>query len=163
MFKKITKSAIAASLMIPAISFAQSPSLEERVAELEANSSLNIFSFSGMLMMRYDDILKAEQTTPNGTANPAFDNKNMTFLRTKFQFNADANVSKNIKFYSRLTATKHANVLSKSGTAPAGVAEDLGENNSYRSSAVYLEKAYADLTIPDSNFTLSLGRLPTVD
>ncbi|MEK2689829.1 DUF3373 family protein [Bdellovibrio sp. GT3] len=156
-FKKISAAFIAGMLMVPTVNAA---TLEERVSELEANQSLNIFNFSGMFQTRFDDILKASQTTPNTAGNPAFDNSDLTYLRMKFQFNVDANISKNVKFYSRLTTTKHFNTFYQQDLAAA---TDLTSANSYRDSHVVLEKAYADFTIPDTGLNFFIGRLPTVD
>lgn len=160
MFKKITRYALIGSL-IPMM--AQAQSLEDRVAELEANQSLNIFKFSGTFFTRYDGIMKAEQTDPNTALNPAFDNKDLSYLRMKFQLNADADVSKNVQFYSRLTMSKHFNTFYKSGSSTSTAGDDLATSNSFSGSQVVVEKAYADITIPDTNFTFSVGRLPTVD
>lgn len=164
MFKKITRYALIGSIL-PMMANAQSMSLEDRVAELEANQSLNIFKFSGAFFTRYDNIIKAEQTDPDSvmTGNPAFDNKDISYLRMKFQFNADADISKNVKFYSRFTMSKHFNTFYKSGAPNSTAGEDLAVSNGFGSSQVVVEKAYADITIPDTNFTFSLGRLPTVD
>ncbi|UYL10140.1 DUF3373 domain-containing protein [Bdellovibrio sp. SKB1291214] len=157
-FKKISAAFIAGMLMVPTVNAA---TLEERVAELEANQSLNIFNFSGTFMTRYDDIITAKQTKPSSVANPAFDNKDLNYMRLKFQFNADANVSKNIKFYSRMTASKFYNVSYVEGTQGSTSTGDLGAPNAYANSGMVLEKAYMDLTVPDTNFTFSVGRLPT--
>jgi hypothetical protein len=157
-FKKISAAFIAGMLMVPTVNAA---TLEERVAELEANQSLNIFNFSGTFMTRFDDIISAKQTKPNSGANLAFDNKDLNYMRLKFQFNADANVSKNIKFYSRFTASKFFNKSYSQGTQADTATGDTGAPNSYSNSNIVLEKAYMDLTVPDTNFTFSVGRLPT--
>lgn len=151
--------------LVPALSLAQTRTLEERVAELEANQSLNIFSFSGTFQTRYDNIISAKQTTPADAFHPALDANDLSYLRMKFQFNVDANVSRYIKFYSRFTTSKNFNTFSKSDVSVNGapIARELGESNGYSSSAVYLEKAYADFYIPQSNVVFSVGRLPTVD
>ncbi|WP_413586252.1 DUF3373 family protein [Bdellovibrio sp. HCB274] len=158
-FKKISAAFIAGMLMIPS---AQAATLEERVAELEANQSLNIFNFSGTFITRFDDIIKAEQTEPDTAGNAAFDNSDLTYLRMKFQFNIDANISKNVKFYSRLTTSKHFNTFYQQDATMSN-SDDLSASNAYDSSRVVLEKAYADFTVPDTGLTLFVGRLPTVD
>ncbi|WP_413576865.1 DUF3373 family protein [Bdellovibrio sp. HCB290] len=160
-FKKISAAFIAGMLMVPT---AQAATLEERVSELEANQSLNIFNFSGTFTTRFDDIIKAEQTQPATDAfgqDATFDSKDLTYLRMKFQFNIDANVSKNIKFYSRLTTSKHFNTFYQQD-ATSSNSDDLSASNAYDSSRVVLEKAYADFTVADG-LTLFVGRLPTVD
>ncbi|QLY25898.1 DUF3373 family protein [Bdellovibrio sp. KM01] len=161
-FKKISAAFIAGMLMVPT---AQAATLEERVAELEANQSLNIFSFSGTFNTRFDDILSAKQTQPATVlGQPAtFDTKDLTYLRMKFQFNIDANVSKNVKFYSRLTTSKHFNTFYQQSYAAPAVGADLGSSNDYSSTNVVLEKAYVDMTMPDTGLTFFIGRLPTVD
>lgn len=144
--------------------FAQEKTLEERIAELEANQSLNIFSFSGTFITRFDDLISVRQTTPASPFSPALDEKDLTYLRMKFQLNVDANVSPYIKFYSRFTTSKNFNTFYRHDVGGASdVGADLGEANRYESSAVYLEKAYAEFFIPETYLSLSVGRLPTVD
>lgn len=162
MFKKILKIAIAAALAPVGVAYAQEAdklaALEERISELEANSSLNIFNFRGTFITRYDDV-SAKQTEP---AMGAYDHKNLGYLRMRFSLDMDANVSKHLKFYSRFTTTKHYNGWTTTGTrSPMG--EDLYSADRYASSALVLEKAYLDMSIPNSYFTVSLGRLPTAD
>lgn len=164
MFKKIARYALIGSMM-PMM--AQAQSLEDRVAELEANQSINIFKFSGSFFTRYDNIMKAQQTDPAaGPTNPfnaPFDKKDLSYLRMKFQFNADAEVSKHVKFYSRFTMSKYFNTFYQSGAPTTTAGADLGVSNGFGGSQVVIEKAYADISIPDTNFTFSVGRLPTVD
>lgn len=161
-FKKFSMVLLAGAL-VSSQSFADTKSLEDRVSELEANQSLNIFNFSGALITRYDDILKASQSNPNSAGNTAFSNSDLSYMRMKFQLNADANVSKYIKFYSRITASKFFNNSGSTGTESTVQNGDLGEANSYQNSTMVLEKAYVDLSIPDTALTVSIGRLPTVD
>ncbi|WP_413291697.1 DUF3373 family protein [Bdellovibrio sp. HCB185ZH] len=161
-FKKISAAFIAGMLMVPTV---QAATLEERVSELEANQSLNILNFSGTFITRFDDIISAKQTQPATVLGQpsTFDNKDLTYLRMKFQFNVDANVSKNIKFYSRLTTSKNFNSFYQQGLSGLPVSDDLQASNSYQSSHVVLEKAYIDMTVPDTGLTFFIGRLPTVD
>lgn len=160
MFKKIA-SVLLASAIAP-VAMAQTPSLEDRVSELEANSSLHIFNFSGIFNTRYDS-LSVKQAKPVDAA--LADNKNLGYLRMRVSLNADANVSKNVKFYSRFTTSKHFNkwTTMTSGSAPSTTGADLRASDNYNDSNVVLEKAYLDMTIPDTNFIISLGRLPTPD
>lgn len=141
-------------------SFASSKTLEERVAELEANQTVNIFNFSGFLSTRYDDI-DAKQTYP---ATTAFEGHTQHW-RLKSVLNINANVSSRTKFYSTLAVSKKFNKWnsksSGSGTAAIYLSE-LEESRSNNGSQVYLEKAYADYSISD-NTVFSFGRLPTVD
>jgi hypothetical protein len=156
MFKKIAALVLAGSVAAPsAFAADKTMSLEDRVAELEANQSLNIFTFGGIFENRYDTI-DVTQSNPS-----KIDNK-LNYLRMRVSLNVDANVSKYIKFYSRLTTTKMYNGWVKQGTS-TGLGDDLSDYNSYQGSQVYLEKAYTDLLIPDTNFVFSIGRLPTID
>ncbi len=160
MFKKIA-SVLMATAIAP-VAMAQNPSLEDRISELEANSSLNIFNFSGIFNTRYDS-LSVKQAKPVDAT--LADNKNLGYLRMRVSLNADANVSKNVKFYSRFTTSKHFNKWTtiQSGSAPSTTGTDLRASDNYNDSSVVLEKAYLDMTIPDTNFIISLGRLPTPD
>ena len=160
--KKISAVLLAGAL-VSSQSFADTKSLEDRVSELEANQSLNIFNFSGTFITRFDDITNASQNTPNNAGSPAFSSKNLDYMRLKFQLNADANVSKYIKFYSRFTTSKIFNSETVQGTAGSTTTGDLGAANAYQNSNVVLEKAYVDISIPDTALTVSIGRLPTVD
>lgn len=148
-------------MLIAPTAFAQTQtmSLEERIAELEANQSVNIFTFSGIFNTRYDSV-SVKQAKPVNAA--LADNQGLGYLRMRVSLNADADVSRYIKFYSRFTTSKHYNKWSTQGTASA-TGTDLRAADAYSDSNVVLEKAYLDITIPDSNFTLSIGRLPTPD
>ncbi|WP_374029617.1 DUF3373 family protein [Bdellovibrio bacteriovorus] len=129
--------------------------VEERLAELEAQQSLNYFSFSGTLVTSYDD-LRAEETYPVKRDHDALD-----YLRLRFSLNIDAEVNPQVKVYSRTTVTKFFNRWQQQGNS--GVFnEDLEIAYSEAGSQVYLERAYADLSPMGSDWTLSVGRLPTI-
>jgi hypothetical protein len=160
MFKTLLTLAVASVVSTVAYAQTKTASLEERVAELEANSSLNVFSFRGTMITRYDDI-SAKQTV--GVATP-YDYKHLDYFRTKFSLDVDANVSRYIKVYSRFSTSKFMNSLARQDTGtPAYTVGDTTAADSYSGSGVYLEKAYADLSVPDTGLTFSVGRLPTVD
>lgn len=140
---------------------AQTRSLEDRVAELEANSSLNIFKFSGTLMTQYDHI--EGKQSQKGTSFAAFDDK-VDYMRILTYLNVDADVSSNVKFYSRYTVSKFMNsITNQTGASLNFRTTDIGVSRGYTGSQVYLERAYADIKIADSNFILSAGRLSTMD
>ncbi|MBC7465393.1 MAG: DUF3373 family protein [Bdellovibrio sp.] len=166
--KKNIALALASTLLCGSVALA-APTLEERVSELEAQSSINVFTFSGTLNTRYDEIgVKQDSVTSAAgvtTATP-IDNKGLNYLRMRFSLNAEANVSSNIKFYSRFTTTKMYNSWRQQGVATGNTLNqgiDLRASDNYLSSGVMVEKAYADITIPDSNFVFSFGRFPTAD
>ncbi|WP_413613018.1 DUF3373 family protein [Bdellovibrio sp. HCB-110] len=130
-------------------------SVEQRLAELEANQSLNYFSFSGTLVSTYDD-LEVNETYPNPK-----DYKALDYLRLRFSLNADAEVSPQIRVFSRTTATKFFNKWRQAGSD--GVFnEDLDVAYGNTGSQIFLERAYVDLSPNGSFWTLSVGRLPTV-
>jgi hypothetical protein len=135
--------------------------LESRISELEAQSSLNIFKFSGMLETRYDAI-KAKQTDP---AASAFDG-NTQYLRHRASIGIDADVNKYVKFYSRLTMSKFNNLYMNQqvgvGTTPTANT-DLFAAKDERGPEVFFEKAYADAIMGDTGMVFSFGRLPTAD
>lgn len=162
MFKKILKIAIAAALAPVGAAYAQETdklaALEERISELEANSSLNIFNFRGTFITRYDDISSDNSKATTG----AYKHDHLGYFRMRFSLDVDANISKNVKFYSRYTTTKHFNTWTKTGSG-LGFGDDIYASDDYAGSAVVLEKAYLDMNIPDTNLTVSMGRLPTAD
>lgn len=166
MFKKIARYAVIGS-MVPMLANAQTMSVEDRLAELEANQSLNIFKFSGTLETWYDSI-KAKQTT-NNAATTAYEG-NVDYMRLRASINMDADVSKRVKFFSRFTTSKFFNkyfsqaTAARAGVIPAPtVNPEFAESRDEKGSQVYLEKAYADVTVGDSGFIFSFGRLPTMD
>lgn len=155
MLKKLTLSSL---LVLSLGATAQTKSLEDRVSELEATQSLNIFSFSGTLMTQYDHI-EAKQTQ-----GASYDNK-VDYMRLLSFLNVDANVNENIKFYSRYTVSKFFNNISNQAGTTAGTnfrVFDIGIARSYSGSQVYVERAYADMKMSDS-LILSAGRLSTFD
>ncbi|WP_413943936.1 DUF3373 family protein [Bdellovibrio sp. HCB-162] len=136
-------------------SVAPAKSVEQRLAELEANQTLNYFSFSGTLVSSYNDIA-VKETYP-----VAKDHKGLDYWHLRFSLNADAEVSPQIKVYSRTTATKFFNRWREQGSD--GVFnDDLDVAYGNTGSTIYLERAYVDLSPAQSAWTLSVGRLPTV-
>jgi hypothetical protein len=96
---------------------------------------------------------------------PIMDSKG-NYVRMQFQFNADANVSKNVKFYSRMTMTKHMNRWATQGQSSPLLmdvysADGYGYTN--QGPVMMVEKAYADLTVPNTGVVVSFGRIPTTD
>lgn len=159
---------LSAALVTPAFARAEEDrmaKLENRIAELEAAQSLNIFTFGGLLETRYDN-LRTNNSTYGG--NTAIDG-NVDYLRLRASFDVNANVSKNIKVYSRFTSSKYSNLWYKttSGASPTGTATeisyDLSVAKAENGANVYIEKFYSDVTIPDTGFVFSFGRLPTSD
>ncbi len=164
--KKLISTVLLVSAMAP-VAFAQEDLikrlslLEDRIGELEANQSLNIFKFGGLLETRYDNI-KALQTDPTSSA---IDSK-VDYLRLRASFDMSADVSKNIKVYSRYTMTKFSNIYYTqsvgTGSAPVTSA-DLSAAKEENGAQVYVEKFYADATVPDTGVVFSFGRLPISD
>ncbi len=156
MFKNIAKKSLLLALALPMAAQAQSKmSLEDRVTELESNASLNYFKFGGFLETYYDSYVYKLGTVE--------DNNSLMRMRVGFDINAD--VSKAIKFYSRISASKFLNQIgTQSGTganAPAATSEGR-QGRDWSGSQLYLEKAYADVSLTPSTI-FSFGRLPTED
>lgn len=163
MMKNTKLIALAVSLTLGQ-TFAHAASLEDRVAELEANQSLNIFKFNGLLETRYDAI-KTTQDMPNTTTNPKMEDS-VGYWRHKIGIGIDADVSKYIKFYSKFAMSKYSNVYNTqtTGTGASPVTnQDLAIAKDEKGAGVYVEKAYADVNIADSGAVFSFGRLPTSD
>ncbi|UXR64954.1 DUF3373 family protein [Bdellovibrio bacteriovorus] len=131
-------------------------SVEERLAELEANQNLRYISLSGFLISSYDHIAVSE-TYPR-----ALDHNDLQYARLRFSLNADAELNPQLKVYTRLTATKFMNNWRSQGGTPYYI-KDIEGVYSQSGSEIHLEKAYVDLSCPASLWTLSVGRLPTVN
>lgn len=131
-------------------------SVEERLAELEANQNLRYFNLSGFLISTYDHI-SAEENYPEN-----FDNPDLQYLRLRLSLNADAEINPQIRVFTRVTATKFMNNWRSQGGDPTYI-HDVEGVYSNSGSLIYLEKAYVDLACPESIWTLSVGRLPTVN
>ena len=165
---------------------AQQASVEDRLSELEANASLNVWSFRGTLVTRYDSLSGEQETDSkvisdalkaglNGASagagdlyagalnQDAFEKQSTSHLRLRYSFDADASVSPTFKFYSRLTASKFMNKFASQGSSSDGLTDDLTSADAGNGSQIVLEKAYADLLLQNTNFIISAGRLPTVD
>lgn len=166
--KKTIKLALAAALAMPMMAHAADDKLsklEDRIAELEAAQSLNIFKFGGFLQTRYDN-LKAKQTIPTGVN--AVD-VNLDYLRIRGALDFSGDVSKYIKLYGRFGFSKFANpfytqTLSTSPTTTAPIFyTDLSAATSEAGPQAYVEKFYSDVTLGDTGMVFSFGRIPTAD
>lgn len=134
-------------------------SLEDRVSELEAQQSLNIFNFSGYLESYYDNI-KAKQSATTSTS--ALDDKT-DYLRLRAGININATVSEKTKFYSKIVASKFMNKMTTQGTYDNSFTPDLSEGRRFEEgSSMFLEKAYADVSLSEG-LVFSFGRLSTVE
>lgn len=136
--------------------FTTTKSIEERLAELEANQNLRYMNLSGTLTSLYDHV-SADEAYPH-----VLDSSDLQYLRLRFSLNADAEINPQIRVYSRLTATKFMNNWRSQGGSPVYIS-DIEGVYSNSGSQVFLEKAYVDLSCPDSIWTVSVGRLPTVN
>ena len=169
--------------------------LREQITELRAQQALTIFSFSGDLISRFDNVTSNLSTalTPATPSNPSYYipggtsgqalygtnaavavagayssylqvpsyNDTVDAFRLKTDLNLNADVSKAVKFYSRLTATKYFNRFTSQGSN-LNFAQDLHGPGSYTSDLIWLSRAYMDWAITPY-WIFSLGRLPTTD
>lgn len=139
--------------------FSAEKSVEDRLADLEANQAVNIFKFGGHLDTYYDSIKLKQTPTTTSTASE----ENLYYFRLRAGINMNADVSERTKFYSRFVASKFFNKFSEQGTELNTRASSLAEGRKYAGgSEIYLEKAYADVKISDK-WVFSFGRLSTVD
>lgn len=139
--------------------FVRAATLEERVAELEAQSTLNYIKFGGSLETFYDSI------TSEQDVGGALDDHTQ-YLRMRASVNADADVSKRIKVYSRFTASKFFSQGDPQGAAQSPAPSDLEAGRKFQGTELYLEKGYADIIFnksESSSSVFSMGRLPTID
>lgn len=166
--KNTIKLALVAALTGPVLAHAAEDKLaklEDRVAELEAAQSVNIFKFGGFLSSRYDN-MKAKQTFPTGVN--AVD-VNLDYLRVRGALDFSGDLSKHIKIYGRLGFSKFANpfytqTVSTTPTTTAPVLyTDLLAATSEAGPQTYFEKFYSDITLGDTGMVFSFGRIPTAD
>ncbi len=151
------------ALSLGALPMAQAQTLEEKVAkledklaEMEANNSTNIFKFSGTSVTRYD-VLSTESKTP-AVVNEGY----LPYLRSRFSINAEADFNQYITMHSRFTTTKFFNKWRSTGNLST-YASDTGGSDSYQDSNVTLETGYLDIKFPSLSSVLSIGRIPTSD
>lgn len=130
-------------------------SIEERLSDLEAEQTLNYFSFNGVLVSSYNDV-GVEETYPVQR-----DTKNLDYWRLRFSLAANADINPQVKVYSRFTATKFFNRWREEGNSTV-FNEDLEAAYGNTGSKIFLEKAYVDISPTGKPWTFSLGRLPTV-
>ncbi len=165
---------MALGLAVAAAPVAQAMTLEDRVGELEANQSLNIFKFSGALSSMYDSIstyrtkgvsvseLSSYGGNPSTVSTYAPVDESTGVMRLNAQLNIDAEIAPKIKFYSRYTVTKLFNEFVTKDPSESA-AYEVNDSDDYDNNRVTLEKAYADIGLGNSGVTFSFGRLPTSD
>lgn len=151
---------IAALSVLSVSAFAQS--IEQRVEALETNQLLNAFKFNGTLTTQYDSVEKGEDEDTSAAV--AVEEETLSLYRMKFSLDVAAEMDSKFQFYGRLTASKVMNEVysGKSGAYDTDFTDDFSAGSKYDSSAVYVERAYANIGLID-NLTFSFGRLPTIN
>lgn len=148
--------------------YSQQKSLEERVEELELSRDLNWIKWGGSLETRYDyaDFQRKKDYTTISTSTGA--NQDMTkgsdidqYYRMWANLNMEAKPSDRLSFFGRLSMAKYFSVLGTDGQ-PSTSFSDLSDGQTPESSALFLERAFANYKITDS-VTFTMGRLPTID
>jgi len=131
---------------------AQAESLEDRVENLETNALLNAIQWNGSFSTSFDSI--KSETTTSGTKTEIDNNP----MRAQVAFDATAEVSNKVTFYSRFGASKFFNTVDYA----AGDAGFANASRDEQGLEMYLERAYLNYKMM-KGLTFSIGRLPTVD
>jgi hypothetical protein len=170
--KKIISSVMLATLATSA--FAQTKTLEQRIEELELSKDLSWVKWGGSLETRYD-YTNTERNKPyattntGGTGNAGAGTVNSyskgsdhdAYFRLWANLNMEATPNDRLSFFGRLSAAKYMSVLGQDGS-PSSAFSDLSDGQSPKSSAIFLERAFANYKITPS-LTFTMGRLPTID
>ncbi|MDB9787036.1 DUF3373 domain-containing protein [Bacteriovoracaceae bacterium] len=143
-------------LLIPFLLFYLSSSyadtVEERVEDLEMSRDLDILSFKSVFKYHYDSIKRTTKSTGSETEDKFHPH------RVYYSLDSSANVTKNIRFFGRIAASKFINTLSLTDADLYLFGKSRGESGD----GLYLERAFVEYDVAD-NVTLSAGRLPTID
>lgn len=142
--------------------------LEQRVEELELSRDLNWIKWGGSLETRYDYLSSSRDkdytTTNPTTGSPQTLTKggdNDAYFRLWANLNMEATPNDRLSFFGRLSAAKYFTVLGQNGN-PQGAFSDLSDGQTPESSALYLERAFANYKITPT-LVFTMGRLPTID
>ncbi|MBP9681604.1 MAG: DUF3373 family protein [Bacteriovorax sp.] len=149
MKKKVLISALAltsASLVAAEVS----PTLEQRVEQLETNSYLQSIQWNGSFDYRYDSITD-EDTGGVKT--------HYTPMSLRVLLDASTQVDPKIQFYTRFGLTKFTNDFVNQNSSTD---DTYRGPRSHKSGGLLLERAYVNYAIT-KDIVASLGRLPTID
>ena len=135
-------------LLIAFFSEAFSQNLSERMDELEADSILNIFSFSGHLKGQYFKVVNSN-------------NEKLDLYRYQTALNVHADISSRLKFNSRYTMGKYFNTLTQERFTILDTRKSLTAAHNYNDSRLHVERAYVDYFPAGTSLAFSIGRLPT--
>lgn len=127
-----------------------SPTLEQRVEQLETASYLQAIQWNGSFDYRYDSITD-EDTGGVKT--------HYTPMSLRVLLDASTQVDPKIQFYTRFGLTKFTNDNVNQTTSTD---DTFRGPRSHKSGGLLLERAYVNYAIT-KDFIVSLGRLPTID
>lgn len=148
--------------------YAQQKTLEERVEELELSRDLNWIKWGGSLETRWDyiDFDRNKDysvlNTQTGAAQARTKGADIdNYYRMWANLNMEARPSDRLSFFGRISMAKYFSVLGTDGEQGTAFT-DLSDGQATRSSALFLERAFANYSITDT-LTFTMGRLPTID
>jgi hypothetical protein len=148
--------------------YSQDKTLEQRIEDLELSRDLNWVKWGGSLETRYDHTSSSRDkdysviSTSTGAAQPRTKGGEIdNYYRMWANLNMEAKPSDRLSFFGRLSAAKYFSVLGSDGQ-PSTAFSDLSDGQSPKSSALFLERAFANYAISDT-VTFTMGRLPTID
>ncbi len=137
--------------------------LEERLMELEAQSSLTKYRLSGVFINRFENL-----TYEHGLPGADKAKEILRPMSMYFGLNVDFDVTKNLKFYSTLAMAKFYNnedrnesldPNSTSGYATYQATE--AGSWAYSGSGMKVDRAYLSYEPADMPMTIAFGRMPT--
>ena len=137
--------------------------LEDRILELEAQSSLNKVRFSGTFLSRFESL-----TNKHGQPGSLDQIEKVNPMGMAFALNADFDATKNLKFYSTLGMSKFFNNEGRTesldpdsfnGYATYQATETSGW--AYSGAVPRIDRAYASYEFDRIPLTLAIGRMPT--
>ncbi len=148
MKKKILFSVLSLSSSI-LIAAEATPTLEERVDQLETASYFHSLEWNGQFEYRYDSIHDKDDSSGNSYSP----------MRLKVLLDASTHADPKIQFYTRFGLTKFTNdVVNQSPSNP----DSFSATREEKGVAMTLERAYINYNI-FNDLALTAGRLPTID
>lgn len=146
--------------------------LESRIDDIELKSALQKFRFSGSFLNHVEsfssvkkntDLLDSEPTPYNTALKGDSTDVNIVPMVMRVELNFDANITKNINFYSTLGMSKFWNLSGRNTRAESttGSLESLSGSYAIKDSTAKFDTAYINYQFQDSPWSIAIGRMTT--